>query len=223
MVEIEFEYWSDPLCVWAFVSQPKLEHVLSAHSGHVAPRYRIVPVFGSLPARFRDGAWTKVGPKGRAEATRRVAHAHGRPEVTGQFLLDDPPASSWASGAAARAVIGMSESGEGDSDWGADYVIALRQACFVDNLNIARRHHQLAVAESLHIPRAPIERRLDDGTALAELYEDHKRRLEIGIQGSPTFVFDGGRAMLYGNVAEDVLTATVDQIVAGQMAGGSTC
>lgn len=38
-----------------------------------------------------------------------------------------------------------------------------------------------------------------------------------------TVVFDGGRAMLYGNVSEGVLRATVAELVAGVEPGASRC
>ena len=88
MERIEFEYWSDPLCIWAFVAQPKLEHVLEAHGEHLLPRYHVVPVFGSIRERFATGSWSKAGPQGRAEATRRVAEQHGRDDVACQIPVD---------------------------------------------------------------------------------------------------------------------------------------
>ena len=223
MERIEFEYWSDPLCIWAFVAQPKLEHVLAAHGGAVRPSYHVVPVFGSIPARFRDGVWAKAGPEGRAETTRRIAAEHGRDDVDGGCWLTDCPTSSWAAGSALKAVFAMEAEGEIAADAAATFQLAMRSRFFVDNRNVARRDEQLALAEELSIPRAGIERRLDDGSALCALYEDHERRLELGLRGSPTYVFDGGRAMLYGNFSEAILTATVDELVRGQDAGGSAC
>ena len=64
---------------------------------------------------------------------------------------------------------------------------------------------------------------LDDGSALAALYEDHQDREAHHVQGSPTYVFDGGRTMIYGNFDERVLEAVVDAFVRGQAPGGSRC
>ena len=38
-----------------------------------------------------------------------------------------------------------------------------------------------------------------------------------------SMVFDGGRAVLYGNVHEGVLQATIEQLLAGDDAGASRC
>ncbi len=220
---LAFEYWSDPLCIWAYVAQPKLEQVLERWERRVEVRYHVVPVFGSIEWRFREGPWAEEGPAGRAEATRRVAEAHGRDDVSGACWLDDCPASSWPACVALEAVFAIEVADGLDAGTGAAYQLAMRRRFFVDGKNVSRREEQLVLAEELGLPRAPLERHLDDGSATAALWEDHQKRDAMGIQGSPTYVFDGGRAMLYGNFPLEVLTAMVGELVAGLDLGGSAC
>ena len=220
---IPLEYWSDPLCIWAFVAQDKLESLLAEHGDRLDVRYRILPVFGSVPHRFRAGSWSSQGPEGRAKATRRVAHERGHTEVTGRGWLDDPPASSWASGAAAKAVLGMEADGEAEPGAGAAYLLGLRRAFFVHDRNIARRSVQLELASEHGVDVHRLVARLDDGSALAALYEDHLERESLRLQGSPSFVFDGGRAQLYGNFDHAILDATVQSLERGLDVGGTDC
>jgi len=220
---LAFEYWSDPLCIWAFVAQSKLEHVLDRWERCIDVRYHVVPIFGSVVGRLRDGVWAKQGVEGRAETTRRVAAAQGREDVSGAIWLDDCPASSWPPCVALKAVFAMESVEEIAPGSGAAYQLAMRERFFIENKNVARRSEQLTLAEALELPRASLERRLDDGSAAAALWEDHERRESMRIQGSPTYVFEGGRAMLYGNFPVHVLTATVAELVAGLDLGGSPC
>lgn len=222
MRKIEFEYWSDPLCIWALVAQPKLEQVLERWGDVLCVRYHVVPVFGSVGWRFREGPWAKGGPEGRAAATRKVAEQHGL-EVSGQCWLEDCPSSSWGAGAALKAVFAMEEAEEVPAGSGAEYQLAMRRRFFLDGKNVARREVQLNLAEELSIPRASMAERLDDGTAIAALWEDQQRKDKLGIQGSPTYVFDGGRAELYGNFSVEILTGTIEGLVRGADAGGSAC
>ena len=106
---------------------------------------------------------------------------------------------------------------------GPTYQNALRERFFVDEANTALREVQLEVAEALGLAREPIERRLDDGSALAAVCEDYAEKERLRLQGSPTYVFDGGRAMLYGNFEYGVLRATVDELLRGIHPGGSAC
>ena len=82
---------------------------------------------------------------------------------------------------------------------------------------------QLSLAEAEGLVRAPIETQLDDGTALAAVWEDHTEKERLRIQGSPTYVFDGGRAMLYGNFDYRILRSTVEELVQGSRPGRSPC
>jgi len=220
---ILFEYWSDPLCIWAFVSESRLQTLLEQKGACLQVEHRVAVVFGSVPWRFREGPWSAAGPEGRTKTTGEIAARFGCDEVDGRVWIDDPPASSWAPGAAIKAAFAAEQAGEAPSGAGAGYQRALRAAFFADNRNVARRSAQLEVAEAVGVPVASLERRFDDGTALSLLWEDQRKKDEEKIQGSPTYVFDGGRALLYGNFAEGILHATVDELLEGLYPGGSPC
>ena len=222
-MRVEFSYWSDPLCVWALVAQEKLDRVLSDLGSQLLVDYRIVPVFGSIPWRFTRGPWAAEGIAGRVAATRRIAERAGRTDVTGECWRTAQPASSWAPASAIKAVFAMEARAECPAGSGARYQRTLRERFFVADENIALRGVQLVVAEAQGLPRAPIERQLDDGTALAAVWEDHLEKERLKIQGSPTYVFDGGRAMLYGNFEYGMLRSTVEELVRGIHPGSSAC
>lgn len=220
---VEFSYWSDPMCIWALVAQPKLERIIDAHGDHLKVHHRVVPVFGSIRWRLSEGSWAAKGAEGRAEASARVAREHGIDGVTGKVWLEDTPVSSWNAGLAVKAVDCLEREGGVPPGTGAEYHRLLRERFFLHDLNTARRNVQLELCEHLEIPREEIEHRLDDGRAMAALWEDFHAKETLHIQGSPTYVFDGGRAMLYGNFDFKVLEATVRELVEGLMPGGSAC
>jgi predicted DsbA family dithiol-disulfide isomerase len=220
---IEFSYWSDPLCIWALVAQAKLDRVLLELGAHLAVDYRVVPVFGSIHWRFTEGPWAKEGIDGRVAATRRIAERGGRGDVTGECWRKAAPASSWAPAAAIKAVFSMEARDETPAGSGARYQRVLRERFFVNEENIARRDVQLSAAEAEGVARGPIERQLDDGSALAAVWEDHNEKERLRIQGSPTYVFDGGRAMLYGNFDYGILRSTIEELVQGSHPGRSAC
>ncbi|GMV13851.1 MAG: hypothetical protein AMXMBFR56_20750 [Polyangiaceae bacterium] len=220
---VEFGYWSDPLCIWAFVAQEKLERVLAEFGEHLTVDYRVIPVFGSVPSRFASGPWRADGVAGRVAATRRIAAEHGHPEVSGRCWERDCPASSWSAGAAIRAVFAVERAGLAEPGSGPLFQLRLRERFFVQEQNVSRRSVQLDLLEELRIARAPVEELLDDGRALALVWDDFSEKERLKLQGSPTFVFDGGRAMLYGNFSFGVLKSTVEELIRGAGAGGSAC
>jgi predicted DsbA family dithiol-disulfide isomerase len=216
-------YWSDPMCIWAFVAQEKLERLMRERGRCIELDYRIVPVFGSVPWRFVSGPWAKDGIEGRVAETRRIAERFGRKDVSGECWRRAAPSSSWAPAAAIEAVFAAEDEGVVRPGCGPKYQWALRERFFVYEANVALRSVQLAVAEEMDIPRAPVEARLDDGSALARVWEDYTEKERLRIQGSPTYVFDGGRAMLYGNFEYGMLRSTVDELIRGVRPEGSPC
>lgn len=222
---VKFSYWSDPLCVWALVAQSKLDRVLGELGKHLRVDYRIVPVFGSVAWRFAEGPWAKDGVEGRVAATRRIAEQHGRKDVSGECWRRSMPASSWSPSTGIKAAFALdaAEGRTGDAELGPTYQRVLRERFFVGEQNIALRRVQLEVAEEVGVARGAMEARLDDGSALAAVCEDHAEKERLRLQGSPTYVFDGGRAMLYGNFDYKILRSTVDELVRGIRPGGSAC
>ena len=137
--ELSFSYWSDPMCIWAYVAQPKLDRLLAETDGRLDIEYRVVPVFGSMQARFRDGPWAKAGPAGRVKVTRDIAREHHCDEVSGECFRGDIPASSWAPGVAIKAVALCERDQLLAHGATSDYLRKLRAALLVENKNIARR------------------------------------------------------------------------------------
>ncbi|MGZ3450857.1 MAG: DsbA family oxidoreductase [Polyangiales bacterium] len=220
---LKFGYWSDPLCIWALVAQPKLDRVLAELGEKVFVEHRIVPVFGSVTWRFTEGPWAKEGVEGRIAATRKIAEKAGRTDVSGECWSKAMPASSWAPAAAVKAVFALERENAVEHGSGAEYQRVLRERFFVSERNTALRSVQLEVAEELKLPREAIASRLDDGSGLARVWEDHLEKERLKIQGSPTYVFDGGRAMLYGNFEYGILRSTVEELVRGIEPGRSAC
>lgn len=220
---LRFAYWSDPYCIWAYVAQRPLEALLAAHAGRLDVDYHVIPVFGSIPYRFTAGAWAAGGVAARVAATAKVAAEHDHPEVDGRCWERVQPSSSWAAGAAIKAVFADEAAGSQPEGAGAAFQKDLREAFFVECLDTSHRRVQLQRAERLGLDGAQLERQLDAGLGLALVAEDEEVRQRSHLQGSPSWVFDGGRAVLYGRVNQDVLRHTVLDLLAGLAPGGSSC
>ena len=219
---VAFSYWSDPLCIWAFLAQDKVDRVIAELGDRLDIETRMVPVFGSIPWRFAAGPWAKDGVRGRIEATRKIACDHGHPEVDGE-CWGAMPASSWPAGAAVKAVAALEKAGECSHPCTELYLRRIREAFFVENRNVAQRRVLFEVAEEVGVACAGLEQRLDDGSALAALWEDQEARERLKIQGSPTYLFEGGRARLYGNFSYGILRATIHELLGGVDPGCTHC
>ena len=73
---------------------------------------------------------------------------------------------------------------------------------------------QSSAWEALLIPPlAPIEAQIRSGTAIAALGSDTKLAEENKISGSPTFLMNAGRQILYGNVGYRLIEANLNELL----------
>ncbi|MEZ0121378.1 MAG: DsbA family protein [Candidatus Reddybacter sp.] len=88
----------------------------------------------------------------------------------------------------------------------------LRTAFFVDACDIGKLDilYELVAAKGLNADL--LHTRICDGSAIASLMNDYKICKLQTIKGSPSYVIDGGRQVLYGNVGYRVLHANIEEL-----------
>jgi len=219
---IETDFYTDPMCIWALVAEPKLARLEATFGDKLQVRHRVLPLFGSIDERFATGSWAASGIAGRVAATARVAKAQGIDGVSGAGW-EHAPASSWGPSAVVAAVAHLVRGGVLPSESTQRAMYGLRHAFFFDDKDITRRAVQEEVLESLELPVAQVLALVDEGPAWARLSEARDARDALRLDGSPTWIFDGGRAKLFGNVDDRVLHATVQALLDGEEAGCSVC
>ena len=79
----------------------------------------------------------------------------------------------------------------------------------------------LARQRDLDIPA--LESTIDNGKAVAALSTDQKNALDLGVRGSPTWVLNDGRQILYGNVGYRILNANIEELLKRPGAEASWC
>ena len=81
----------------------------------------------------------------------------------------------------------------------------------------------LALAAEAGQDRAALESALQDGSALARLSDDQRSASDLSVRGSPTWVINDGRQILYGNVGYRILHANIDELLKHPNAEASWC
>lgn len=219
---IETDFYTDPLCIWALLAEPKIDAVQAEFGDRLRVHYQVVPVFGSIDERLSTGSWAKNGIEGRVRATARIASTGGLTGVSGEGWRHKP-ASSWGPAAVAAAVRQLEDSGDVPDQSTRAVLRGLRHRFFYDDDDITLRSVQAEVLEAADLPADRVLARVDNGPAFARLAEAVARREAQRIDGSPTWIFDGGRARLFGNVDLRVLRATIQALLDGEEPGSSAC
>ncbi|MCO4774138.1 MAG: hypothetical protein KDA24_29170 [Deltaproteobacteria bacterium] len=219
---IKTDFYTDPMCIWALVAEPKVALLKDEFGDALQLEHHVLPLFGSIEERLATGSWAKGGIPGRVAATARVAAAAGVEGVSGKGW-EHSPSSSWGPSMTALAVRHLEDAGTLPAGSTGRTLYAMRQAFFVEDRDITLRSEQQAVLARCDLPVHEVFALVDDGRAMARLSEARDRRDGLRLDGSPTWVFDGGRAKLYGNVDMRVLRATVQALVDGDAPGRSVC
>ncbi|HML93465.1 DsbA family protein [Methyloceanibacter sp.] len=215
MSKVEISYYSDVLCIWAYVAERRLDE-LAANFGD---EIEIVPRYCSV---FPD-AWGKIEGKGGFESfnrhLREVASRYPHIAVNDAVWLRGRPRSSASPHLFLKAVE-LVERDHGGSA-AKQYLERLstraaremRRAFFAEAIDIADWQVHRDIAARIGTDYDAVEARLRSSEAIACLALDYDLSQRNGIEGSPTFVMNEGRQKLFGNVGYRLLEANVQELL----------
>lgn len=218
---VAIAYFSDVLCVWAYVAQIRLDEIASRFGDEVDIEYRFLSVFGDSANKIARNWADKGGYEGFNRHVREVAARYDHIEVHPNVWLTTRPASSdsahlfiKAVQVAQRRAAGPDTGRVGEAGGAcAQLIWRLRCAFFRECRNISLRSVQREVAEQVGIALAPVEAEIESGAAFAALASDHQVRERLRLEGSPTYVLNQGRQKLYGNLGYRVIEANIRELL----------
>lgn len=212
------DYYSDVLCVWAWIAQKRIEELQQQFGKRVEFRYCYIDIFGD--------ARTKISQNLEADEGRQKFHAHVldvakpyadaviNPAIWGAVC----PTTSANAHLLCKAVLLVA--GEQAA---ANFTLLLRQSFFVHAKDISQSNVLLSLLESAGQPVAAIKELIRSGAAMAALMSDYHHARDQAIKGSPSYVLDGGRQILYGNVGYRVLHANIEELLVSPPDEASWC
>ena len=210
MKPIHIFYFSDVLCIWAYVAQVRLEELKVAFPENIAIDYHFVPVFGNAREKLENGWRDRGGLTGYQNHVKGIAskfeHISVHPDVWSQV-----PASSTSAHLFLNAVQLLEIKGlVPESDKVLEKTAwALREAFFTKLADISDRKVQFEIAEELGLDITLIQAQIDSGEAYALLSKDFDLIKEHTVTVSPTLIFNEGRQRLNGNVGYRVIEANI--------------
>ena len=217
---IVVDYFSDVLCVWAYGGQARLDEVRAVFGEQVLIRHRFMALFADTEKRI-GGAWQeKGGFSAFGQHTREICAQWPQVEVAEGIWSDCRPASCVTAHVFLKAVercLGLDRGEQPVASARGVYeglVADVRHAFFAQGRNIA----ELGVLLSLLPEGGPdpgaVRELIENGVAFAALHNDQKIAEQHGVLGSPTYVFNEGRQLLYGNVGYRIIEANLRELLA---------
>lgn len=225
MDPIRISYFSDVLCVWAYIAQIRLDELTANFPDNVLIDYHFVPVFGNAREKLENRWRDRGGLKGYSDHVHSVIQKFNHITVHPDIWTELVPPSSTSCHLFLHAIqllelkqiIANSENMFKKATW------AFREAFFTKLADIADRNVQFEIAEQLGLPIADLEAQITSGEAYAQLSKDLDLVKEHTVSVSPTLIFNEGRQRLNGNVGYRVIEANIRELLHNPSGEQSWC
>ncbi|MFQ5471162.1 MAG: DsbA family protein [Gammaproteobacteria bacterium] len=220
--KVKISCFSDMLCIWAYISEVRLDELRRQFGSQIELSYHFLPIFGCAQRRI-CGGWKDRGEfNGYAEHVKHVCESFPHVSLHDDVWFSLRPASSANCHLFLKSVqllvtnnkISIDPEERFDGRTLFEQVIwACRQAFFRDAKDISDLSVLFAIAEAYDLPVGEIRAQIDSGYAMAAMCCDIELKNEFNIDGSPTYVLNEGRQKLYGNVGYKVIEANVQEVL----------
>lgn len=204
---INVDYFTDVLCVWAFIGEQRLNEVENQLGKHLDIQLQFLPNFASVIPKIEAGWKDKGGFEGYAQHVHDVANQF---EITlhPDVWLKTRPSTSMMAHALIKSVENVH-----DHDLARHYASALRTAFFIEALDISDISVCEAVAKQLQVDWVKVLDSFNHGHGLSSLNSDFQNAKEYQVAVSPAWVFNEGRQKLVGNVGYRVIEANLKELI----------
>jgi predicted DsbA family dithiol-disulfide isomerase len=213
---VALAYYSDVLCVWAHISQARVDEVAERFSNEVSIGYRFCSVFGDTAHKIGIGWAERGGYPGFAAHLRESVSEFDHIKLHPEIWQRDRPTSSTPAHLLLKAVQRV------DASRTREVLCELRSAFFERCLDISSWSALRASLDAVGISTNEVRQVMDSGVAHADLEADHRDQQNLMIQGSPTFILNEGRQKLYGNVGYGVIEANIKELLRSPATGAAS-
>ena len=213
---IVIDYYSDVLCVWAWIAQPRLEELQRQWGSNIIIRHRYVDIFGDSHGKILKQWGTQDGFEKFGAHVAKSAASFDQVSTHSDIWTRSRPRSSMQAHLLLKAVEQVA--GEEQVD---EIALRMRRAFFSQAQDISDLSLLLQLLEDLDLQA--LQAALRDGSAMAALSRDQRSANELAVKGSPTWVLNDGRQVLYGNVGYRILNANIEELAKNPEAEASWC
>lgn len=202
------DYYTDVLCVWAWIAQRRIDELNNTLKDKIDIQYHYIDILGDVDTKMNTQWQSKGGYEGFAEHVHHCAADFEDAPINSILWTQVRPTTS----ANAHLVLKAIELAY-DKNKSIEFALAIREAFFVHAQDISDLTVLYQLAETKELDPVTISASINNGKAMAALMNDYKRSTQQAIKGSPSYVMDGGRQTLYGNVGYRVLLANIEELL----------
>ncbi len=206
--QLTIDYYTDLLCVWAWIAQRRIDELEHEWGDRVLLRHHCVDVFGDTSTKIETQWRERGGYEGFGAHVQASAARYEGAEVHPDLWVKTRPTTSGTAHLVLKAVSLVASEAEM-----VRLATHLRRVFFCEAQDIGKLDVVLALAADGGVARGDLEASIASGEAMAALMSDYRRAAEQAIKGSPSWVMNEGRQVLYGNVGYRILHANVEELL----------
>lgn len=199
------DYYSDILCVWAWIAQRRIDELNKQLVNKIELRYHYIDVFGDaiykIPNQWRE----RGGYDGFSAHVIESAAVYDDAHINSDIWTKVRPTSS-ANPHLVLKAIELTYSCQRS----IDLALKFREAFFVEAKDISDLSVLFTLIEQVGLDSSRVNKALVDGSAMAGLMRNYQQAKMLALKGSPSYIIDNGRQILYGNVGYRVLLANIE-------------
>lgn len=212
------EYYSDILCVWAWIAQRRIDELNATLADKIDIRYHYLDVFGDAVNKIP----TQWGEKGGFSGFAKHVHDSASPYPDAPINADIWKATRPTSSASSHLILKGVELALGVKA-SIELALVIRKAFFIEAKDISQMDVLLRLVDEAGYDSEKVNDTVKNGRALAALMADYQQAKAQSLKGSPTYIIDNGRQVLYGNVGYRILLANIEEQLKAPMNEASWC
>ena len=223
---ISISHFSDVLCIWAYVGQIRIDELKSEFTDKVSMDFHFCSVFGNVDSMLDKNWKDKGGLEAYNKHVLSIAEKFEHIEVHKDIWRVNTPKTSTSAHVILKAAQLIDAENALTNEQHSNFeklMWAIRLAFFRDGIDISDMQFLLELATQHGYTKEQIKEKLFNGSALAALEYDNQLKVEYKVSGSPTFILNEGRQMLYGNVGYRVIEANIKELLANPENQASWC
>lgn len=217
---VRISYYTDVLCIWAYVAQRRLDQLIEKFGDDLAIDAHYCSVFPDAWGKIEEKWSARGGFEGFNRHMNEVAGKFPHIEVHDRLWLETRPRTSASAHLFLKAVELVEREDDGRGEHPIPYPQRLstraawemRVAFFANAKDVSDWRVHREIADGIGIDYALVEEKIRSSEAVARLAVDISQSQKLGIEGSPTFIMNEGRQRLFGNVGYRVLEANVQEL-----------
>jgi len=210
---LSLTYYSDILCVWAYISQARIDEVSARFANEVQIDYRFCSVFGDTNHKIGTGWASRGGYAGFGNHLHEVISGFDHIKLHPDIWQHCRPLSSTPAHLMLKAVQRV------DNSLCRAVLQELRSAFFERCLDIGTFPVLNAALEVVGVSVREVQKVIDSGMAHADLEADRRDQQNLLVQGSPTILLNEGRQKLTGNISYRVIEANIHELLCSHTVG----